>query len=178
MNGVIWYTARSAGIVAYLLLTSSVVVGLLMSTRVKLTWPRFAVQEVHRFLSQLTAIFIVIHGGALLLDQVVPFTLRQELVPFTSSYRPFAVGLGIVSAELLAAVGLTNALRGRIPYRVWRRVHVLTLVVWLGTTVHLLLAGTDRADPWLVGLTAAAMAAVGLAAAPRLARVAAPANTA
>jgi len=102
MNGVVWYTARSAGIVAYLLLTSSVVLGLLLSTRAKLSWPRFAVQDVHRFLSQLTAIFIVIHGGALLLDQVVPFSLRQELVPFTSSYRPFAVALGIVSAAAWA----------------------------------------------------------------------------
>jgi len=178
MNGVVWYTARSAGIVAYLLLTSSVVLGLLLSTRAKLSWPRFAVQDVHRFLSQLTAIFIVIHGGALLLDQVVPFSLRQELVPFASSYRPFAVALGIVSAELLAAVGITNALRDRLPYGVWRRFHVVTLVVWLGTTGHLLLAGTDRADPWLVGLVAASIAAVGLAGAPRLARVAAPANTA
>jgi len=178
MNGVVWYTARSAGIVAYLLLTSSVVLGLLLSTRAKLSWPRFAVQDVHRFLSQLTAIFIVIHGGALLLDQVVPFSLRQELVPFASSYRPFAVALGIVSAELLAAVGITNALRDRLPYSVWRRFHVLTLVVWVGTTGHLLLAGTDRSDPWLVGLVAASVAAVGLAVAPRLARVAAPANTA
>jgi sulfoxide reductase heme-binding subunit YedZ len=99
-------------------------------------------------------------------------------VPFTSSYRPFAVALGIVSAELLAAVGITNALRDRLPYGVWRRFHVLTLVVWVGTTGHLLLAGTDRSDPWLVGLVAASIAAVGLAVAPRLARVAAPANTA
>ena len=178
MSGVVWYTARSAGIVAYLLLTSSVVVGLLLSTRARLAWPRFAVQEMHRFLAQLTGIFIVLHGGALLLDRVVPFSLSQELVPFTSSFRPFAVSLGIVSAELLAAVGLTNLLRDRLSYRFWRRVHTLTLVVWVGATGHLLLAGTDRSEPWLIGLAASAVAAVGLALASRLARVAAPANTA
>ncbi len=178
MSGVVWYTARSAGIVAYLLLSSSVVVGLQLSTRARLAWPRFAVQEVHRFLAQLTGIFIVLHGGALLLDRVVPFSLSQELVPFTSSYRPFAVSLGIVSAELLAAVGLTNLLRDRLSYRLWRRVHTLTLVVWVSATGHLLLAGTDRSEPWLIGLAASAVAAVGLALAPRLARVAAPANTA
>ena len=55
---------------------------------------------------------------------------------------------------------------------------MLTIVVWLGATAHLLLVGTDRSDPWLVGLAAAAVAAVGLALAPRVARVAAPANTA
>lgn len=178
MNGVLWYAARSAGIVAYLLLSASVVLGLLMSTRASLGWPRFAVEDVHRFIAKLTGVFIVIHGGSLLLDQIVPFTLSQELVPFTSSYRPFGVGLGIVSAELLAAIAITNALRAEIPYRLWRRVHTLTIVVWLGTTAHLLLVGTDRADPWLLGLCAAAVTAVGLALAPRLARVAAPAGTA
>ena len=178
MNGVVWYAARSAGIVAYLLLSSSVVLGLLMSTRANLGWPRFAVVEVHRFIAKLTGVFIVIHGGALLLDQVFPFTLRQELIPFTSSYRPFGVGLGIVSAELLAAIAITNVLRTQIPYRVWRRIHTLTIVVWLGTTAHLLLVGTDRTDPWLLGLCAASITAVGLALAPRLARVAAPVGTA
>jgi sulfoxide reductase heme-binding subunit YedZ len=178
MNGVIWYSARSAGIVAYVLLSSSVILGLLMSTRARLSWPRFAVEEVHRFLSQLTGVFVVIHGGSLLLDSVVPFSLGQELVPFTSSYRPLAVGVGVVAAELMAAIGITNLLRDRMPRRLWRRAHTLTIVVWLGATVHLLLAGTDRSDPWLLGLTAAAVTAVGLALAPRLARVAAPAHTA
>ncbi len=178
MSSVAWYSARSAGIVAYLLLTTSVVLGLVMSTRVKLSWPRFAVEEVHRFLAQLTGVFVVIHGGSLLLDRVVPFSLAQELVPFTSSYRPFAVGLGVVAAELLAAIGITNALRRQIPHRLWRRAHMLTIVVWLGATAHLLLAGTDRSDPWLLGLTAAAVTAVGLAIAPRFAQVATHANTA
>ena len=178
MSAALWYSARSAGIMAYLLLSSSVVLGLLMSTRAKLEWPRFAVEEVHRFLARLTGVFIVIHGGSLLLDRVVPFSLAQELVPFTSSYRPFAVGLGVAAAELLAAVAITNALRDRMPHPIWRRVHVLTLCVWLGATAHLLLAGTDRSDPWLLGLAASAVTAVGLALAPRVARVAAATNTA
>jgi predicted ferric reductase len=178
MNGAVWYAARSAGIVAYLLLTSSVVLGLLMSTRANLGWPRFAVEEVHRFIARLTGVFIVIHGGALLLDQVVPFSLRQEVIPFTSTYRPFGVALGIVSAELLAAIGITNALRTQLPHRVWRRVHTLSIVVWVGTAAHLLLVGTDRSDPWLLGILAASVTAVGLALAPRLARTAAPAGTA
>ena len=178
MSGALWYAARSAGITAYVLLTASVVLGLLLSTRARLGWPRFAVEEVHRFAARLTGVFIVIHGGSLLLDRVVPFSLGQELVPFSSSYRPFAVGLGVASAELLAAVAVTNALRSRLPHGVWRRAHVLTLVVWLGATVHLLLAGTDRSDPWLLGLVASSVTAVCLVSAPRVARVAAAGNTA
>ena len=68
---------------------------------------------MHRFLAILTGVFVVLHGGSLLLDRVVPISLAQELVPFTSPYRPLAVGLGVTAAELMAAVGLTNLLRGQ-----------------------------------------------------------------
>jgi methionine sulfoxide reductase heme-binding subunit len=175
MSPTVWYTARSAGIVAYLLLSSSVVLGLSMSARASFPWPRFAVEESHRFLTIVTAVFITLHGASLLLDKVSPISLGQELVPFASSYRPFAVGLGIVAAELMAAIGVTNALRKKIPHRFWRRAHYLTIAVWLSATAHGLLAGTDRADPWFLALVAMAVASVGLGFLARFARQAAPA---
>jgi sulfoxide reductase heme-binding subunit YedZ len=159
-----WYLARSAGVVAYLLLTSSVLLGLLMAGKAPFTWPRFAVEEVHRFLGVLAGVFIVLHGGSLLLDRVVPIGLGQELVPFTTSYRPLAVGLGTCAAETVAAVGVTNAMRRQLPHRVWRRLHYLTLPAWLLATVHCALAGTDAGEPWLAGLAAGSVAAVALAA--------------
>jgi methionine sulfoxide reductase heme-binding subunit len=127
MSATTWYIARSSGIVAYLLLSSSVVLGALMAGRTKFVWPRFAVEEVHRFLALLAGVFIVVHGSALLLDTVVPIALKQELVPFSSAYRPFAVALGVLAAELMAAVGITNLFRARLPHTVWRRAHYLTL---------------------------------------------------
>jgi methionine sulfoxide reductase heme-binding subunit len=178
MSPTVWYTARSAGIVAYLLLSASVVLGLSMSARASFRWPRFAVEEVHRFLTIVTAVFIALHGASLLLDKVSPISLGQELVPFVSNYRPFAVGLGIVAAELLAAVGVTNALRKRIPHRFWRRAHYLTIAVWFSATVHGLLAGTDRADPWFLALVGMAVASVGLGFLTRFAKTAAPAAVA
>ena len=96
--------------------------------------------------------FVVLHGGSLLLDRVVPISLGQLLVPFTSPYRPLAVGLGVTAAELMAAVGVTNLLRGRMPRTVWRRVHYLTLAVWALASLHGVLAGSDRADPWFAGI--------------------------
>jgi methionine sulfoxide reductase heme-binding subunit len=175
MSPTVWYTARSAGVVAYLLLSSSVVLGLSMSARASFVWPRFAVEEVHRFLTIVTAVFVTVHGASLLLDRVVPISLGQELVPFTSHYRTFAVGLGIVAAELMAAVGVTNALRKQIPHRFWRRAHYLTFAVWLAATVHGLLAGTDRADPWFLALVGMSVASVGLGFLSRFANRAAPA---
>ena len=163
MSATSWYLARSAGIVAYLLLSTSVVVGTLLVGRRDLRWPKFAVQEIHRYLSILTGVFIVVHGGGLLLDRVVPFSLTQALVPFSTSYRPFAVGLGVAAAELMAAVGITNRFRKRLPYTLWRRVHYLTIVVWLGATAHGVLAGTDRQDSWFIALVTLAACSVALA---------------
>jgi predicted ferric reductase len=162
MSATTWYIARSSGIVAYLLLSSSVVLGALMAGRAKFTWPRFAVEEVHRFLALLAGVFIVVHAGALLLDTVVPISLKQELIPFSSPYRPFGVALGVLAAELMAAVGITNLFRSRLPHKLWRRAHYLTLAVWGLATVHGFLAGTDRFDPWFAGIAAATVASVGM----------------
>jgi sulfoxide reductase heme-binding subunit YedZ len=159
-----WYFARSAGIVAYLLLTSSVLLGVLMAGKARFTWPKFAVQEVHRFLAILAGVFIVLHGGTLLLDSFVPTGLLQELVPFTSGYRPFAVGLGVCAMELIAAVGISNAFRTRLPHTGWRKLHYLTLPAWLLASLHGVLAGTDAGDPWFAGIAAGSAAAVAIAA--------------
>ena len=149
-----------------------------MSTRASLGWPRFAVEDVHRFISMLTGVFIVIHGGSLLLDQVVPFSLRQELVPFTSSYRPFGVALGIVSAELLGAIAMTNALRGGSRTASGGEFTTRRSSSGSARPVIRCWSAPIAHDPWLLGLCAAAVTAVGLALAPRLARVTAPAGTA
>jgi hypothetical protein len=158
-----WYVARSAGIVAYLLMSTSVVLGLLMSARAKFTWPRFAVEEVHRFLAILTGVFLTLHGIALLADRVVSISIVQLVIPFQTSYRPLGVGLGVTSALLLLAVSISNLVRKRVPFRVWRRIHYLTLAVWLTATAHGLLSGTDRQDFWFIALVGVAVCTVGLA---------------
>ncbi len=170
MTALTWYVARSAGIVAYLLMSTSVVLGVLMSARARFTWPRFAVQEVHRFLAILTGVFLALHGLALLADRVVPISVLQLVIPFRTAYRPFGVGLGITSALLLLAVALSNLVRTRLPFRVWRSIHYVTLAVWVTATAHGLLAGTDRQDFWFIALVGVAVCTVGLAFLGRFAR--------
>jgi hypothetical protein len=63
---------------------------------------------VHRFLGLLTGTFVVVHGGALLLDGYLPFSVGQLLIPGTAPYRPLAVSFGVVAAELLAALAVTT----------------------------------------------------------------------
>jgi sulfoxide reductase heme-binding subunit YedZ len=166
-----WYAARAGGVIAYLLVSACVLAGILLAGKRSVPGlPRFAVEDVHRFLGILAGVFVAVHVGAIALDTVVPFSLTQMVVPFTSSYRPFATGLGIVALELLLAVSVTNRLRSRLPHRIWRRVHYATLAVWLLATIHGILSGTDRNQTWLLALYAVTVAAVASAATLRFGR--------
>ena len=150
MSGIDWYTARAAGVVAYALLTSGVLLGVLVAGRVRLPrWPQFAMTDVHRFLAVLTGAFVLLHVFTLLLDSYVHTSLGAVLVPGASSYRPFWVALGTVALELLAAVGISNVLRKRLGHARWRRIHYLTFVVWAAATAHGMGAGTDASADWL-----------------------------
>lgn len=170
-----WYAARAGGVVAYLLVSASVLAGILLAGKKQVPGlPRFAVEDVHRFLGLLAGLFIAVHVGSVFLDSVVPFSLTQLIVPFTAGYRPLATGLGVVAMELLVAVAITNRLRSRLPYRFWRRAHYATLAVWLLATVHGILSGSDRAQTWLLVLYGATVALVAVAMTLRFGRSAAP----
>jgi sulfoxide reductase heme-binding subunit YedZ len=157
----LWYAERASGIVAYVLLTLLVVLGLTLSSRARSrSWPAFTIEDVHRFVGILAGVFIAVHVSVLAIDSFLPFSLTQILVPFTASYRPLATGLGTVAVELLLAVAVANALRRRIGNRTWRAVHYLGFAVWGTATAHGLLAGSDRRDAWLLAVYVTAVAAV------------------
>ena len=145
-----WYAARAAGIVAYLILTVVVLVGLALSGQLRLPhWPKFALTDVHRFGGLLVGVFVSMHIATIALDSYTPFSLTQLLVPFSSHYRPLWTALGIVAAELLAALAVTNTMRAKVPYRWWRRIHILNFAVWGAATVHGIGAGTDTPSTWM-----------------------------
>jgi sulfoxide reductase heme-binding subunit YedZ len=151
---VAWYAVRAGGIVAYVLLTIVVLLGLQMSSKRKLErWPRIAIEDVHRFAAFAAGAFVVIHIVAIAIDSYLPFSLTSLVVPFISRYRPAWVGIGIVGAELMLAVAIANRLRGRVlSYNAWRKTHYATFAVWTAATVHGIASGTDRSALWLVVL--------------------------
>lgn len=157
----LWYTARAGGMLGFALLTASVVLGLVLSGRARLKrWPRFAVEDVHRFAGLLAGAFVGIHVLALLVDTYVPFSLSQILVPGTASYRPLPTALGVVAVELLAALAVANRYRKRLSYRFWRRTHYLNFAVWALALVHGITSGTDSGTVWAVALYAVAAGSV------------------
>jgi methionine sulfoxide reductase heme-binding subunit len=156
-----WYVARAGGVLAFALVTVTVLVGVLLAGRKTLPgWPRFAVEDVHRFANLLTWSFIGLHVLALLADTYIGFSVAEVLVPFASHYRPAATAAGVVAMELLAALAVTNAYRDRLPYAVWRRAHYLNFAVWLLALVHGVAAGTDADAVWAGALYVVSAAAV------------------
>ncbi len=166
-----WYAARAAGIAAYLILTVVVTLGMTMAGRRPLKrWPRFALEDVHRFGGLLVGSFVAIHVVTIALDAYLPFSLSAILVPFVARYRTLYTALGVVAAELLLALAITNRYRDRLPYTFWRRAHYLNLAVWTAATIHGLGSGTDRSAPWLLAVFAASVALVLAVGALRLRR--------
>jgi sulfoxide reductase heme-binding subunit YedZ len=156
-----WYLARAGGLLAFGLLTLSVLAGLTLSGRARLKgWPRFAIEDIHRFLGLLTGVFIALHVGALLLDGYLPFSVVSVLVPGTAPYRPVASAVGVVAMELLLALAITNRYRKRLSYWTWRRLHYLNFAVWVLALVHGIAAGTDTRDFWALSAFAVAAGAV------------------
>jgi sulfoxide reductase heme-binding subunit YedZ len=156
-----WYADRAAGIVALVLLTLGVCLGLVLSGRARSPrWPAFAVEDIHRFVGLLTGAFIGIHALAILADSYVPYSLSQLIIPGTAPSRVIPVALGIVAAELLVALAITNRFRKRLSYTFWRRAHYLNFLVWILALGHGITAGTDSREAWAVALYAGCAASV------------------
>jgi methionine sulfoxide reductase heme-binding subunit len=161
-NPVDWYAARAAGVTAYLMLSAVVSLGLTMAAKEQFArWPRFTLEDVHRFGGLLVGSFVGIHVAAVAIDSWLPFTLQSLIVPFGSRYRPVWVGLGVAAAELLLALAVTNHYRRTLPYTFWRRAHYLNFAVWGAATAHGIGSGTDRSSPWFLAVFAGAGAIVG-----------------
>jgi len=172
VNSVAWYADRASGIVALLLLTAGVCLGVALAGRARSTrWPAFAIEDVHRYLGLLTGTFIGIHGLAILADSVVPYSLGQLLVPGTAPTRTVAVAAGVVAAELLAALAITNRLRRKLSFKVWRTAHYLNFLVWALALSHGIAAGTDSGEPWAIYLYVTCAASVAGSLVWRLGRI-------
>jgi methionine sulfoxide reductase heme-binding subunit len=164
-----WILARATGLTAYVLLTLSVLAGLVVKSRpFGRALKAASAVDTHRFLSLLALGAIGLHGLALTLDQTVRIGLSSLLVPGLSGYRPLATGLGVVAAELAGLVVVSFPLRKRIGLRAWRRLHWATYGVFALATAHGLAAGTDSSHPWAFGLYLGAVFAVGTATAWRV----------
>jgi predicted ferric reductase len=156
-----WYLTRSTGAVALLLLTFAIALGVADVRRWSTPrWPRFVVDSLHRNVSLLAFCFLVLHILTSVLDSFAPISLVDSVIPFAGSYRPFWLGLGAVSFDLILAVIATSLLRQRMGYGSWRAIHWLTYASWPIALLHGLGTGSDVKFTWLLGLSVLCMAIV------------------
>jgi methionine sulfoxide reductase heme-binding subunit len=164
-----WYAIRASGVVALALLTVTVVLGLLNRSRVASeSWPRFVIDRLHRNASLLAVAFLCVHIVTAVTDTYVSVGLLDAVIPFHGSYRPFWVGLGAVSVDLLVAVIVTSLVRVRLGVRAWRGIHWLAYLAWPVAVAHGLGIGTDSGRVWMLSIEAVCIGSVLAALAVRL----------
>jgi len=157
----LWYASRATGVVALVLLTVVVVLGILVNRRGRLPGlPRFATTALHRNLSLLAVAFIAIHVLTAVADPYVTIGLAAAVIPFSSPYKPLWLGLGAISFDIIIALIITSLARARIGRRTWRAVHWLAYACWPVALLHSIGSSTDLRTGWLLALAIGCIAAV------------------
>ena len=151
MNTAFWYASRATGIVALLLLTAVLVLGILVNRQGRLPGlPRFAVTDLHRNLSLLSVAFIAVHVLTAVLDTYVHIPLASAVIPFASGYERLWLALGAVSLDIMLAMIVTSLLRGRLNRVLWRAVHLLAYASWPVAFAHSIGSSKDLQQGWML----------------------------
>jgi DMSO/TMAO reductase YedYZ heme-binding membrane subunit len=146
-----WYVARSGGIVAWLLITASIVWGLLLSSRLvrKQGVPAWLL-DLHKYLGTLALVFTGVHIAGLVGDNWAHYGWREILIPLTDLDDPsrgpsaLSVAWGIVAFYLLIAIQVTSWLMRRMPRKVWHAIHLSSIALFVAGSIHSFTSGKDR----------------------------------
>ena len=171
MNGItsttaLWYASRATGVVSLLLLSLVMILGLVVNRQGRLPGlPRFGVTSLHRSVSLLAVVFVAVHVITAIADPFVSIRIAAVVIPFTSRYEPFWLGLGAVSLDLIIALIVTSLARARIGRRTWRGLHWLAYASWPVAFAHSIGSSTDLQSGPLrtlaIGCALAVITAVG-----------------
>ncbi|MCW2952707.1 MAG: ferric reductase [Conexibacter sp.] len=177
--GALWLLTRGAGAVSLLLLTATLVLGIVDVARWRTRgWPRFVIDAIHRNAALLALVLIAVHVVSTVADGYVAIGWLDAVVPFAGRYRPLWVGFGALAFDLLLALLATSLLRHRIGHRGWRAVHWLAYACWPVAVAHAIGMGTDVRAGWLLAVAIGCIALVVVALGARVAQGLAPARPA
>src|SRR5579872_301811 len=150
------------------LLSFVVILGVLSTVRAQHPrWPLFLTTGLHRNVALTTLVFLTLHIVTAVVDPFTHLGWLSAIIPFSSYYRTFWLGLGVVAFELLIAIVVSSLVRGVIGLKTWRAIHWLTYAAWPIGIVHGFGTGTDVWSAWFMVLSAACIAAVVVSAAYR-----------
>lgn len=144
-----WLASRASGLVALVLVTISVGLGLAMAGKV-MRRPGLSrkLLAIHEQTALAGLVAIAIHGITLLGDPWLHPGVVGVTVPFAMSFRTAFTGLGVIGGYLAALLGLSFYIRKRVGPKLWRKAHRATILVYVLGLVHALGAGTDASAVW------------------------------
>src|SRR4029077_6554550 len=158
---ILWYTTRGAGAVSLVLLSAVVVLGVLSTLRFEsASWPRFLTTGLHRNIALTALVFLALHIVTAVVDPFNPLGWLAAVIPFSSYYRTFWLGLGTIAVELMIAVSVTSLVRGFIGHAAWRAIHWLSYASWPVAVLHGFGTGTDTWSAWMLAIDVVCILAV------------------
>lgn len=146
-----WALGRASGLVLLVLMTGTLLLGILTRRGRPFVLPRFGVALLHRNIGLLSVVFLVVHVVAMLSDPYAQLRLVDLVVPFLAAWSPVWVGLGTVALDLTVAVVVTALLRQRIGQRAFKAVHWAAYLLWPSALLHAIGAGSDTPAVLAVG---------------------------
>ena len=159
---VTWDVARAGGFTAFVMLTFAVAIGLALTLHIQSPrWPRIINSELHNFITLLALIFTGVHILAVWIDPFTKFGWNEVFIPFASHYRPLWMAFGIIALYTGIAIGISTWLRPLIGYKLWRSLHVLTLLLYALVVVHGIATGSDTRTEWGAAIYAFSVLLIG-----------------
>jgi methionine sulfoxide reductase heme-binding subunit len=170
VNAAFWALGRGTGVVALVLFTVSLVLGIVARSGRPVPWlGRFGTSDLHRTAALTGTGLVLAHVGTLYFDPYAQLRLVDLVFPFLGAYKPLWLGLGTLALDLLGVITVVSLLRHRVGPRVFKAVHWGTYVLWPVALMHALGNGTDAATGWFRALAVVCISAVVTAVGWRLA---------
>lgn len=160
----LWDLSRATGLIATWIFASSIVLGITArSGRSVPGLGRLGVTQLHRTLALTGVGLIAIHVTTLLFDPYAQLKLFDLIIPFGGTYRPFYLGLGTVSVDILIVVVVVALLRHRVGPRVFSLTHGAVYALFPIAVIHGLGIGTDAGTLWSEAIVFTAVGIVAVA---------------
>ena len=148
-----WFVTRASGFVTWGAAAAAIIWGLAVTSKPLGRKPAPAwTLDLHRFLGAVTVVALGVHLAALVADSFTHWGAAELAVPYAATWKPGPVAWGIVAAYLLVAVEVSSLLMRRLPRVWWRRLHLMSYLVFLTATVHFVSAGSDVDNPLVLAM--------------------------
>ena len=132
--------SSDAGLVAMVLLTVNILLGLILSARYNTVrnWPhrRLPIFDIHNWTAYIALGLIVLHPVLLLFSTTAGFHVVDVLFPIHSPKQTLYNNLGALAFYCVVFVVVTSYFRSRLGARLWKKLHYVSYAAAALLVVH------------------------------------------